>query len=185
MAWLITGLVLLLGVHLVPHFPTLRGRLVDRFGLWPYKGLFALISLLGLGLIVFGFPRADVVAIWEPPPWSSIAALAVMPVVFVLIIAAYAPTNIRRYLRHPMLTGVLLWAVTHLFANGDQASLLLFGGFALYAPFAMWSANRRGARLSDRSVPFGYDAAVVAAGMLVYAIVLYWHAPLFGAAVIQ
>ncbi len=185
MGWLISGMVLLFGIHVLPHFQTLRGQLVERFGLWPYKGLFALVSLGGLALIVYGFPRADVIPLWSPPSWSSIAALAAMPVVFILIVAAYVPNNIRRFMRHPMLTGVLLWAVAHLLTSGDQASVTLFGGFAVYSLFAMWSGNRRGARLSDRVVTFGYDAVVVIAGLVGYAVVLYAHAELFGAAAVR
>lgn len=185
MAWLSVGMVILLGVHLLPHCQEWRGRLVGRLGLWPYKALFALVSLAGLALIVAGFPRADIVMLWHPPPWSSIAALAVMPVVFVLLIAAYTPNNIRRFIRHPMLTAVALWAVVHLLANGDQASVLLFGGFALYALFAMWSANRRGARLSGKVVAFGYDAAIFMVGLVGYAVVLYAHVALFGKAVVH
>lgn len=185
MTWLIVGLVLFLGVHVVPHFAGARQRLIDRVGLWPYKAMFALVSLAGVALMVFGYARSEIIALWEPPPWSSIAALAIMPIAFVLVLAAYAPNNIRRFMRHPMLTGVLLWAVTHLFTNGDEASVIVFSSIACYSVFAMWSANRRGAALSSRVVSFGYDAAVLAVGLLAFAIVLYAHEAWFGVAVIQ
>ena len=38
-----------------------------------------------------------------------------------------------RITRHPFLWGVGLWAVTHLIANGDVASLILFGTFLVLA----------------------------------------------------
>ena len=37
------------------------------------------------------------------------------------------------WLRHPMLTGVVVWAVAHLLVNGDVASLVLFGWMGLWA----------------------------------------------------
>ena len=40
----------------------------------------------------------------------------------------------RGWLRHPMLTGVVVWAVAHLLVNGDAASLVLFGW-----PWALWA----------------------------------------------
>jgi hypothetical protein len=54
---MILGLAVFLGVH---SFATLRGQraaVVARLGEWPYKGLFALVSLSGLVLIVGGFAR--------------------------------------------------------------------------------------------------------------------------------
>jgi uncharacterized membrane protein len=43
--------------------------------------------------------------------------------------AAEGPQGIQRVTRHPFLWGVALWAAFHLVANGDLASLVLFGGF--------------------------------------------------------
>ena len=56
-----------------------------------------------------------------------------MWVVFVLLVAAYTPTHIRRTVRHPMMLAVLIWALLHLLVNGDLASLLLFGGLGAFA----------------------------------------------------
>ena len=42
-------------------------------------------------------------------------------------------TGIVRVTRHPLMWGVGLWALLHLAANGDQASLLFFGALALLA----------------------------------------------------
>ncbi|HRO10777.1 MAG TPA: NnrU family protein, partial [Amaricoccus sp.] len=39
----------------------------------------------------------------------------------------------RTWMRHPMLTAVLIWAVAHLLVNGDRASLVLFGWLGLWA----------------------------------------------------
>jgi uncharacterized membrane protein len=47
-------------------------------------------------------------------------------------------------LRHPQLTAVILWSVAHLLANGDVASLVLFGGLALWAVLEMALINAAG-----------------------------------------
>jgi uncharacterized membrane protein len=43
-----------------------------------------------------------------------------------LLPAAYMPTNLIRFMRHPFLTGLSLWALSHLLVNGDLASIVLF-----------------------------------------------------------
>ena len=103
-----------------------------------------------------------------------------MPVAFVLVAGAYLPSNLKRYTRHPMLWGVTLWAALHLLANGDSASLLLFGGLGVYALCAMWSLNRRGVRKSDKTYPGRRDALVVVAGLVVYVAFVVLHPYLFG-----
>ena len=53
----------------------------------------------------------------------------------ILLVAAYVPSRIRTAVGHPMLTALMIWAFAHLLANGDLASVLLFGsllGFAVY-----------------------------------------------------
>lgn len=176
------GVVLFLGVHLVPSTPV-RGRLVERIGLGPYKGLFSLVSAVGLVLIVVGKGRAPMVGLWDPPAWGFTAAVIGMPVALLVFVSAYLPTNLKRVTRHPMLWGVALWAGLHLVSNGDLASLILFGGFLVFALFDMWSANRRGAVLAVKRVPWWGDVLVVLVGLLVYGAILHYHQALFGPAV--
>ncbi len=53
-----------------------------------------------------------------------------------LLVAAFLPNSLKRFTRHPMLSGVTVWAAAHLLANGDLASLILFGSFGAFALFA-------------------------------------------------
>lgn len=186
MAMLLTGLLLFFGVHALPMLGGGRSALVTRFGEPFYKGLFSIVSIAGFVLIVLGFSRAPVIPLWLPPPWSHGLALLVMPVAFVLLVAAYIPGNIRRITRHPMLAGVLLWAVAHLIANGDLASLLLFGTFAVYALIDMLSASFRAAATSDAasrsySRSIYMDAITVVVGLAMFWVVWQFHGALFGA----
>lgn len=180
MSILLLGLVIFIGVHLVPSLPSLRDRLRDRLGSGAYRGVFSLVSLLGFVLIVLGMGRAPFVPLWNPPPWAPRVAVLVMPLALTLLVAAFFPTNLKRITPHPMLWGVTVWAAVHLLANGDLASLLLFGSFGAFALFDIWSANRRGAELSTTPVPFWRDLIVIAVGAVVYMGFLHSHTLLFG-----
>lgn len=127
MVYLAAGLVLFFGVHIVPMLPTVKASLERRFGAMPFKGIYSLIALTGFVLIVFGMSRASDQQVFVPRPRAAQLAAFVIPVAFCLLVAAYIPSNFRRAIRHPMLAGVFLWALTHLTANGDLAAVLLFG----------------------------------------------------------
>jgi uncharacterized membrane protein len=184
MPWLVLGVAIFIGTHLIPSVPKLRQAARDRVGAKAYQGLYSLAALIGLVLIVVGMGRAAFIPIWNPVPGGRTAAIYGMPLALILFIGAYMPSNLKRLTRHPMLWGVTLWAGLHLLANGDLASLILFGTFGLYSLFDMWSANRRGATLSKTVYPLWRDAALVAAGLVVYVALLYAHGWLFGPAIV-
>jgi len=179
------GVIIFIGIHLVPGVPIVRQRLVERLGEGAYKGVFSCVALAGLLLIIIGKARADVVPLWQPPDWGRTAALAITSVAFILLAAAYLPSNIKRFTAHPMLWGVSAWAAAHLLTNGDLASMLLFGSLGAFALVAMWSANRRGAAVASVRQPLLKDGVAVAAGLVAYGIFLALHPYLFGVAVIS
>lgn len=178
------GVAVFLGVHLVPSLPALRDRLVNRVGFNRYRGLFSLVSFAGIVLIIVGMGAAPTVPVWDPPSWGFNASVLGMPVAFILLAAAYIPSNLKRAVRHPMLWGVAVWAGLHLLSNGDLASLILFGSFGAFAFFDMWSANRRGAERSQAKLPRSRDLIPVVVGLVAYGLVLYYHQALFGPAVL-
>ena len=59
MITLALGLVLFLGIHLLPVAPSLRTAVAGRLGDKPYRGAFSLVSLVGLVLIVIGYRAAS------------------------------------------------------------------------------------------------------------------------------
>jgi uncharacterized membrane protein len=185
MTWLILGLVVLIGVHLVPAVPPLRRALIQRLGFMPYKGLFSLIALAGLVLIVIGKARAPFIPLWEPPEWGKGSVPLFMLPAFILLAGAYLPGNAHRLTPHPMLWGVILWAVGHLLANGDAASALLFGSLGLYSAFAIWSANRRGAARATVRMTLDRDLIVFGVGVVLYVATVFLHPTLFGVAAIS
>ena len=184
MAILILGVLMFIGIHCVPTFPSLRQQLVDRFGEKSYKGIFSLIALIGLAVIVIGKVLAEFVPVWQPPAWGRHVAMALMLPVFALLASANMPTNLKRYTRHPMLWGVTLWSIAHLLANGDLASLILFGSLGTFSLVDMWSANARGAMKSETRFSTRSDIVVVVIGIVVYGVFLFLHPYLFGVSVI-
>jgi len=134
---LIAGLVLVLGVHMVTTARGTRAALVARLGEGAYKGLYSIVSAVGLVLIVWGFGRyrsSGYIPVWDPPSGLLPITLILMWFSFVALVAAYAPAGkIKGLLRHPMLVGVKAWALAHLLANGDLGSIILFGALLAWA----------------------------------------------------
>ena len=183
---LIVGLVLFLGVHSVAIVaPALRARTIHRLGEGAWKGLYALVSLVGFVLICYGFglARQAPVVLYSPPIWLRHVALILMLPVFPLIIAAYLPGRIKTAAKHPMLAAVKLWAFAHLLANGLLADVLLFGAFLAWAVVDRISLKRRSTPQLLRTAPRGplNDVIAVVLGLAIYALLIGWaHVRLFG-----
>jgi uncharacterized membrane protein len=188
MLLLVGGLVLFFLAHLIPTLPQMRASLIGRLGTSAYRGLFSLVSAAGLVLIVVGYGQVRGLArgnpeLWTPPTWTRHVAFLLMIPAFILLVAAYLPSRIRTVVGHPMLAALMIWAFAHLIANGDLASVLLFGSFLAYAAYDRLSVIGRpspGPLGVTPGRPF-YDVAAIAAGLLVYALMLFWgHAWLIG-----
>jgi uncharacterized membrane protein len=164
MTVLILGLVLFLLPHSVRMLADgWRTRTLARVGRGTYMGIYSLVSLVGLGLVIYGFglARQQPVQVWSPPAGMRHVAALLTLLAFVLIAAAYVPGNqIKARLHHPMVLGVKAWALAHLAANGNQAHLLLFGAFLAWG---VWNfvASRRRDRLTGVSYPAGNTNATV------------------------
>jgi len=169
---LILGLALFLGVHSVGILaPTWRERMVARLGLMPWRGLYALISLVGLVLMAWGYgqSRLDPIGLYAPPIWTRHLALLLLVPIFPLLLATYLPGRISATVKHPMLTAVKLWALAHLLANGNLADVVLFGSLLAWAIADRVSLKRR-TMPPVPSTPAGKanDWIALAAGLLLY-----------------
>lgn len=176
MVYLILGLVVFLGVHSVRIFAEdWRTQTIARIGAQPWKGLYSVLSLVGFGLIIWGFgqARAQPVQLWSAPLGMRHVASLLTLVAFVLLAAAYVPGNgIKARLHHPMVLGVKVWALAHLLANGNAAHVLLFGGFLVWAVLDFSAARRR-----DRAAATVYaPGKAVATGLTVVVGGLAWAA---------
>ena len=178
---LVLGLILFLGPHVFVTMRSQRTVAVKRLGEWPYKGLFAAISIVGLYVAGKGFgmsSEANEIVIWSPPYVMRYITQLLMWPACVCVAAAYLPGDIKRMLKHPMLVGVKLWAVAHLLANGDLGGIILFGAVLAWAVYDRISLKHR----SDPGgppIPLGgrkNDIAAVIVGTILYlALGLVFH----------
>jgi uncharacterized membrane protein len=184
MALMISGLVLFLGAHTLTTLRDSRAVLRGRLGEGPYKGLYSLVSALGLILIVWGFGlyrAAGYSPVWDPPGWLHPIALMLLWISFVALAAAYSPPGkIKGVLRHPMLVGVKAWALAHLLVNGDLGSLILFGAFLAWAVYDRIAVKRRGDAGAPPSGFASGDAIALAVGSTAYVAMFWLHPWLIG-----
>jgi uncharacterized membrane protein len=137
---LIVGLVVFLGAHSVRvFFAQWREEFINERGENAYKGIYSVLSLVGLVLIIIGYGQTRLAPqfIWFPPVAMAHIASLLTLFAFVLLAAAYVPGNrIKVAVGHPMVLGVKVWAFAHLLANGRLGDMILFGAFLAWAIIA-------------------------------------------------
>ena len=184
MTLLIAGVVLWSITHFFPAAaPGARANLAVKFGEGPYKGLFALDIILALALIVLGWKAVTPTPIYTPPLYGSPVPSILLVIAILLFVAARAPNNLKRYIRHPQLSSVVLWGISHLLTNGDSRSLVLFGGLTIWAALQVVFINRRDGQWKKAdSVPVLKDIITLVIAVVVFAGLFYFHETLFGVA---
>ncbi len=182
MQTLILGFIIFFGVHTIPSL-SIKRKLIDRLGKTAYLVLFSLFSAFGLGLIVYGKGHAGFIEIWSPPTWSRLAPLFIMWPVFILLSWAYLPCQMKKRLRHPMLFGVILFSFSHLIANGDLASILLFGAFALFSLLKVVNARHQSKPSEILKKSFIWDFTGIVIGSVAYFLSLKFHQQIAGIAI--
>ena len=186
---LVLGIIVFLGVHTLTTFRETRTGLIERFGVRPYKAAYALASVVGFALIVWGFSlyRAEgLIHVWTPPTWTRHLTIPLMWFAFVALACMNpAPGRIRGWLRHPMLVSIKIWALAQLLANGDAGGMLLFGSFLAWAVFDRIAVKKRGDLGAPRISSFTRaDGVALGVGTLAYVAMLYLHPVLIGVPVI-
>jgi uncharacterized membrane protein len=183
---MILGLVLFFGVHTLTTQREVRARVIAFSGGGGYKIGYSLVSALGLVLIVWGFAHYRASGMWEiwtpPTALKHLTAALMLPAV-ILVVASYIRGRIYTRLKHPMLTGIKLWAAAHLLANGDLGSIILFGSFLGWAVFDRISLKHR-ADSGAPPIPVGgpsNDLIAVAVGIVAYlALAFAFHPVVIG-----
>lgn len=177
MSLLIAGIAAWFVVHLMPALaPDFRQGLIDKMGSKPYRGLFALAVLASLAIIVFGWRSIPEETLYRLPEWAGVVTLLLMVAAIILIGAANYQTGIRRFIRHPMLTGVILWSVGHLLSNGTTRALVLFGSLGIWAILEIILINRRdGEYVKPISPGFSGELKGVFISGILFGVVYYLH----------
>lgn len=177
MALLIFALSLFIITHLIPVFPLLKSALIAKMGHAGYIVIFSILSLFSLGLIIYAKAEAPFIDIYTPPPWARHFALMLMLPATILAVASLLPGHIAKIVRAPIFFATALWVIAHLVANGDKASILLFGSLGAYACLSQVFKRPplEGDKHKGKAENIWADFAAVAGGILIYAGLLHLH----------
>ena len=140
------------------------------------RGMVSLGSLIAIGLMVYGYRTTEPVQLWQSAEWLHASNNVLMLFVVYLYAASGDETRLSMVMRHPMLNGMILWAFAHLLVNGDQISLLLFGGFIVWAVFTKRLIDRTDAWVLPSKAPLGKELGVLIAALVVYVFIVHVHA---------
>ena len=180
---LILGLAIFLATHVFVSFREARAGVIERVGLPLYRSLFAIVSLAGLVLIVWGYAQyraSDLIQLWSPPAFMRHITIGLVLFAAIFMAAAFFPSHIRTRLKHPMLASVKTWALAHLLSNGDLGSVLLFGTFLAWGIYARIAAKRRGdIGAAAKPTPDGWanDIIVLVLGVAIFLALGFWFHP--------
>ncbi|HEU5018894.1 MAG TPA: NnrU family protein [Pseudolabrys sp.] len=181
LAILILGLAIFVANHVFTAFRGARAAAIARLGKPVYHTLYGIVSLVGVGLVVWGFAdyRADEwVQIWSPPALMHHITVGLMLIAAILLVATFIHSHVKARAKYPLLAAVVVWAFAHLLANGDLGGILLFGTLLAWAAFARIAAEYR----TDAAVPVAPktwrgDVLVVVIGVALYLALGFWFHP--------
>lgn len=184
---LILGLLVFLATHVFVTMREARAAAVARFGQSTYRALFSIVSLISLVLIVWGYSNTPWIIVWAPPAFFRHITIGLMLLASIALAAYFVPSHIKAWLKHPLLVSAKTWALAHLLANGDLASILMFGVFLAWGVYARVAAKRRG-DAGFTAPPAGWtnDIIVLVVGVVVFLVLGYafhplvLHHPVFG-----
>ncbi|MEH6467231.1 MAG: NnrU family protein [Porticoccus sp.] len=152
---LLLGLFLWSLIHLVPSLAQpLKKGWINVMGENGYKITFSLFVGISLVLIVYGWRHTMPMYVYTPLTPKPVV-IALMVISFLLVGAANIPSRINTWVRHPQLSGLLVWSIAHLLVNGDNRSIALFGGLGVWAVLEMIFISRREGEWIKKQVPSG------------------------------
>lgn len=182
---LLLGLLIFFAAHSVSIVAEKwRDGMVEKLGEGAWKGLYAVIAIVGFVLLVkgYGLARQDPIVLYSTPTWLRHGALLLLLPVFPIALSAYLPGRIQSALGHPMLVATEIWAATHLLVNGTLGDVMLFGSFLVWAVADHRSMGRRTPRAIQGAPPSAAnDVIAIVVGIGLYIGFLGWlHVWLIG-----
>lgn len=182
MIWLWLGVLFWSGVHAMPSLaPGVRASLIERLGAKGYQIGFALAIFGSIFLMVLGWRSTAVDIVYDPPAWGRGVASLLTLLAFWLFAFSHGPSTVKRFIRHPQLTAMVVWAIGHLLANGDSRSVVLFGMLGLWALIEMVLLNRRdGEWIKPDARPLTRELRPLVIGTVVFVVFAFLHPYLFG-----
>jgi len=179
MTLLILGVLIWAFAHWIKRLaPSLRTAMNDKLG-EASKGVIAAALVLGIVLMVVGYRQADFIPVWSPPSFfGHINNLLMLIAFYVFGASAAKPAKVwlGTKIRHPMLGSVMIWAVAHLLANGDLASIVLFGGMLAWAVISVVLINRaEGPWTPPAQAPVKKEIVLVVITLVLFSVVAGIH----------
>ena len=178
------GVFLTAAMHLVAAIPSFKARIKARVGERAYGPLFGLASIIGIVIIVIGWRSSDYVFVYDPPAWGRHVNYVLTLIAFICLGIFLCRGSLRQRLRFPMALAAIFWATGPLFANGDLASIILFGGFLAYGVLHIVIGTINGVRPSP-VVRQGHDLLSFFVGVALYGVMIQAHQALIGVPIIQ
>lgn len=174
---LILGIFLWADVHWMKRLmPNMRKKMDTRLGAGAARGIISVLILCSIVMMVIGFRRADFIPIYTPFEGVGPVNNFLMVIAVMCMGMGASKGKMRTWLRHPMLTGVIIWMVAHLLVNGDLASLILFGGIGFWAAATMVLINRaEGAWLRPEAGPPAGDIRLVVITIIMFTVIASIH----------
>lgn len=158
--------------------PNLRAAMTQRMG-GASRGVIAVLIVMSLGLMVWGYRQSDFIEVWTPPSFFGHINNLLMLVAFYCYGASAAKGAkvwLGTKIRHPQLAGFSIWAVAHLLANGDLASIVLFGGLLIWAQGSIFLINReQGPWTRPERAPFKKEIVLVVISLVLFSVVAGIH----------
>jgi uncharacterized membrane protein len=205
---LLVAMLAFVGGHFALSSQPVRSRLVGRLGERTFAALYSVLMVFALIWVIAAYRVAPPRLVWDLGPWANLIPLLAMPFALILAVLGLtvrSPTamggakafdrdvppvqGVFTITRHPFLSAAAIWSLAHLIANGDLASILLFGGFAVLSIGGMAAIDHKlslklGPRwqaYADRTsrMPF---AAALTKGMAIDWRGIGWVRPLLGVA---
>jgi uncharacterized membrane protein len=182
MSLLIAGVLFFALIHFIPSLARpARESALRRLGDAGYKGLFSLLLLGSLALIILGWRSTVPNPVYPPPLALHGFALGLLAVAFLLLVVSNRPSRLRGVIRHPQLTGVALWGISHLLLNGDDRAIVLFGGLTAWAALEIVLINKReGVWIKTPAPGWGAELINIAIAAVIIAVVVFIHPWLSG-----
>jgi len=219
---LFLAMLAFVGGHFVLSAPPVRQRLVGAMGEKGFSAAFSLLMILALIWVIAAYRVAPPRIVWDFGTAVNLIPMLVMPFALILAVLGLLARNPTAVMggafleqhgqavrgpatitRHPFLSGVALWAIAHLIANGDAASVMLFGGMAVLAIGGIYAIDhKRALQLGDAwqafaartsRMPFaaafqgrtridwagiGWSRPLL--GIVLYVLLIFYHDRLFG-----
>lgn len=180
MILMLAGLVLFVAVHVFSGRRPLRAAAVAQLGKGPYQAIHGILALAAVLAIAYGYGQwraSSPAQLWDPPVAMRHVAATLMLIASIAAVAALGQSHIRAWLKFPFLVAIKVWALAHLLANGDAATITLCVVFLGWAVFTRISVKRRGDPLPKAPAGWTGDIVAVVGGVVLYAALAYLFHP--------